>query len=73
MEGNNKLTGMRHVDTGKKHGYVRQINKGGWIIEGTYKDGVEHGLIRSIHNESILVSLYREKVLLAQFKFKKNF
>ena len=69
-EGNTKFIGMRHVESGKKHGFVRQINKGGWISEGTYRDGNEHGLVRSIHNEMVCVSLFRDKVLIAQFQFK---
>ena len=69
-EGKTKLTGMRHAESGKKHGFVRQVNKGGWIVEGTYRDGNEHGLIRSIHNEMVCVSLFRDKNLIAQFQFK---
>ena len=38
--------GMRSSLTGKHHGFVRRVFKDGQIIEGTFRNGVFHGLER---------------------------
>ena len=64
--------GMKHTETGKAHGIVREINPNGNIHERTYKHGKIHGLNREVHDDIVKVFFYKDGEPLAQFNFDKD-
>ena len=65
--------GMRHVNTGKRHGVVRRITKFGHIGEASFKEGKCHGLNREISDKKITIELRKDGQKLAHFVFDFNF
>ena len=51
---------MRHVETGACHGVVRKVATTGYVVEGSFKDGLEHGLVRTIYRGAVVLGLYEE-------------
>ena len=67
-----KFIGMRHLETGGPHGLVRKIASSGYLAEGSFKDGVEHGLVRTIYRGVVILALYEEGQELASITLNEN-
>lgn len=68
-----KYHGMRHRETGQKHGVLQWNLPRGSIFQGSYKDGKRHGLYIVIQADQVNIGLYRENELLAELAFDIDF
>ena len=68
----NSCAGMRHRKTGASHGVIRAVKLNNWVVEGTYKDGKAHGLVRSLNGEKTVFTLHSEGSQLARIEFDAN-
>ena len=55
------------------HGPVRKVLLNGTVIEATYLNNVEHGLMRKIDNNTVVVSLWTDGTQVSFFKFGEDF
>ena len=51
---------MRNSQTGKAYGVCRELGSDGNLVEGTFKDGLYHGLLRGTSGDQVVVSLHRD-------------
>ena len=65
----NSCAGMRHKKSGTSHGVIRAVKPNDWVVEGTYKDGKAHGLVRSMNADRVVVTLHSEGSQLARIEF----
>ena len=65
--------GMRHMQTGKRHGIARTVTPNGWVHEASFKHGVFHGLKRTCDKQSVIIQLFKEGQEMARFSFDANF
>ena len=56
----NSCAGMRGKKSGASHGVIRAVKPNDWVVEGTYKDGKAHGLVRSMNDQKIIITLHKE-------------
>ena len=68
-----KYHGLRHRETGLKHGLVQWNLPNGSIFQGSYKFGRRHGLYIVIQADQVNIGLYRDHDLVAQLSFDTNF
>ena len=68
-EYHNSCAGMRHRKTGASHGVIRAVKPNDWVVEGTYKDGKAHGLVRSLNSSKVVLTLHSEGSQLARIEF----
>ena len=53
------------------YGYARRIDPNGEIMEATYRNGVFHGLVRTLmHGRKVSLMLFREGTLQAQLMYE---
>ena len=54
---------MRHKQNGTSHGVIRAVKPNdNWVIEGTYRDGKAHGLVKSMNDKRVILTLHKEGV-----------
>ena len=51
----------------------RELGSDGNLVEGTFKDGMYHGLLRGTSGDQVVVSLHRDGQILAWVIFNQNF
>ena len=61
-----QFLGMRHRETGEKHGVVREVVPEYGIIEASYKNGQVNGLQRHVYSDRALVCLIKDDTVLAE-------
>ena len=60
-----KFRGMRDNLTKEAHGLAWQIMTNGDIIECTWKGGKRHGLCRVIHEDAVIIAVFKEGEVVA--------
>lgn len=68
----NSCAGMRHKKSGASHGVIRAVKPNDWVVEGTYKEGKAHGLVRSMNADRVVITLHAEGSQLARIEFDEK-
>lgn len=60
-----KISGMRHKETGERHGICREILPSYGVVEASYKNGKINGIQRLIFEDKVIFCLLKEGKVLA--------
>ena len=66
-------TGLRKVDSGRKHGPVRGVHSKEGIVEASFRNGKRHGFYRHVRTNFVKIALYQEGIELGFFTFNEDF